>query len=128
LERYQVIKGRTLPASLAPSLEHLSLFPATDGGGGLSGPTLDLFKGLAESPLRGECLIFASLASLNGGGASLSSLLEPAESIPEKYYLTPRACAGILKRAQKRGKLIPEPLLSSLKAVAQSDSTPTTSP
>jgi hypothetical protein len=58
------------------------------------------------------------LASLRDGGASLSSLLEPAASIPERYYLKPRACRGILKRSATRGKPIPEPLLSSLKAVA----------
>jgi DNA (cytosine-5)-methyltransferase 1 len=40
----------------------------------------------------------------------LSDLLEPPECVPEKYYLSATACRGILRRAEKRGKVLP-PLL-----------------
>jgi hypothetical protein len=48
---------------------------------------------------------------------SLSDILERG-SVPQRYYLSPRACAGILRRAEKRGKELPPALLKALKAVA----------
>lgn len=36
--------------------------------------------------------------------------------IPKSYYLSSTACAGILRRAEKRGKTLPEPLLRALTA------------
>jgi len=47
---------------------------------------------------------------------SLSDVLEP--SVPEKYYLSPRACQGILKRAERRGRTLPTQLERTLRAVA----------
>jgi hypothetical protein len=57
--------------------------------------------------------------------ASLSSLSEVIEtgSVPQRYYLSPRACAGIIRRAAKRGKELPQALRLALAAVA--DSAPT---
>ena len=37
--------------------------------------------------------------------------------IPQKYYLSQKACAGILRRAARRGKKLPELLEAALKAV-----------
>jgi hypothetical protein len=34
--------------------------------------------------------------------------------VPEKYYLTSRACEGILRRAASRGKRLPEILWLAL--------------
>ncbi|MBS8228181.1 hypothetical protein DYI42_18295 [Vannielia litorea] len=48
---------------------------------------------------------------------SLSSILETA-AIPRKYFLSPTACAGILRRAEKRGKELPPALREALVAVA----------
>ena len=57
--------------------------------------------------------------SLNGGGvSSLSEILETGQVAP-RYFLTPKACAGILRRAEKRGKKLPEQLANALLAVAQ---------
>lgn len=42
----------------------------------------------------------------------LSQILEG--SAPRKYYLSARACAGILNRAQRRGKALPEVLKAAL--------------
>jgi hypothetical protein len=36
------------------------------------------------------------------------------DSAPEKYSLSARACAGILNRAKKRGKVLPEMLRQAL--------------
>jgi hypothetical protein len=37
----------------------------------------------------------------------------------ERYWLSPKACAGILRRAQKRGKKLPAPLEEALQVVAR---------
>jgi hypothetical protein len=48
--------------------------------------------------------------------SSLSSVLET--SIPQRFYLSPKACAGILRRAEKRGKTLPQQLQRALAAAA----------
>ena len=48
---------------------------------------------------------------------SLSQVLERG-SVPAKYCLSPKACAGILRRAGKRGKILPELLRRALEQVA----------
>ena len=42
----------------------------------------------------------------------LSQILQ--EEAPQKYYLSARACAGILSRAERRGKALPEVLKTAL--------------
>jgi hypothetical protein len=51
---------------------------------------------------------------------SLSQVLERG-SIPQRYFLSSTACAGILRRAAKRGKKLPEQLARALQAVAGSE-------
>src|SRR3569623_387163 len=48
---------------------------------------------------------------------SLSQVLVRG-SIPQTYFLSSTACAVILRRAEKRGKVLPEPLMRALMAVA----------
>jgi DNA-cytosine methyltransferase len=48
---------------------------------------------------------------------SLSQTLE-AGNVPQRYFLSARACAGILRRAEKRGKELPAALLNALIAAA----------
>ena len=43
----------------------------------------------------------------------LSDVLEIG-NLPQKFYLSPTACAGILRRAEKRGKKLPELLQIAL--------------
>lgn len=50
---------------------------------------------------------------------SLSQVLEQG-SIPQRYFLSSTACAGILRRAEKRGKELPPALFAALTAVATS--------
>ena len=50
---------------------------------------------------------------------SLSHILERG-TLPQRFYLSPKACAGILRRAEKRGKELPPMLKQALELVQQS--------
>ncbi len=49
---------------------------------------------------------------------SLTVILEPLQSVPEKYSLSARAARGILRRAEKRGRTLPPHLARALAATA----------
>jgi hypothetical protein len=49
---------------------------------------------------------------------SLSQTLE-AGSVPQRYFLSAKACSGILRRAERRGKELPRQLLAALTEAAQ---------
>jgi hypothetical protein len=51
---------------------------------------------------------------------SLSQVLE-TDSIHSKYFLSEKACVGILRRAEARGRTLPEQLLSALRSSADAD-------
>ena len=53
------------------------------------------------------------------GGSSLSRILE-TQPLPLRFYLTKRACIGILRRSKARGKVLPRMLEDALRAVAES--------
>jgi hypothetical protein len=40
------------------------------------------------------------------------------ENVPQKYFLSAKACQGILRRAEKRGKKLPEVLERALREQA----------
>jgi hypothetical protein len=50
--------------------------------------------------------------------SSLSRVLETGE-LPPRFYLSAKACAGILRRATKRGKALPPMLEQALKQAAK---------
>jgi hypothetical protein len=50
--------------------------------------------------------------------SSLSDILETGD-IPQRFFLSETACRGILRRAEKRGKKMPQPLHLALQTVAQ---------
>jgi hypothetical protein len=55
--------------------------------------------------------------SLNDDGVcSLSDVLETGD-VPQRYFLSAKACAGILRRAEKRGKELPPALRQALQQV-----------
>jgi len=58
------------------------------------------------------------------GVCSLSDVLEDGP-VPPRYFLTAKACQGILRRAAKRGKTLPPHLAHALEAVAASAQTST---
>jgi hypothetical protein len=49
--------------------------------------------------------------------SSLSDILETGD-LPRRYFLSPKACAGIVRRAAKRGKELPAQLKRALNAAA----------
>ena len=51
--------------------------------------------------------------------STLSQILQ--ENAPEKYYLSARACQGILNRAERRGKKLPPVLEAALMEVVALD-------
>ena len=51
-----------------------------------------------------------------GAESTLSQILEARA--PDKYYLMPKACSGILRRASLRGKELPESLRLALERQA----------
>jgi site-specific DNA-cytosine methylase len=53
----------------------------------------------------------------NAVESGLSAVLEAGE-VPRKYYLSPAACAGILRRAAKRGRELPPRLKAALERIA----------
>jgi hypothetical protein len=48
----------------------------------------------------------------------LSDVLETSD-VPQRFFLSPIACAGILRRAAKRGKTLPTMLATALQAQLQ---------
>lgn len=67
----------------------------------------------------GECWMLDASESPNDD-AECSSLLawvmEP--QVDDRYYLSPKACAGVVLRMKERGKRLPVPLQEALQAVA----------
>src|SRR5690606_23682624 len=55
---------------------------------------------------------------------SLSDALETGE-VPRRFYLSAKACAGILRRAEKRGKSLPPSLAAALAVASEPTSTST---
>ena len=67
---------------------------------------------------HGQCLTLNISESRNDAvGSSLSHILERG-SLPPRFYLSPKACSGILRRAQRRGKELPPALKAALEATA----------
>ena len=50
---------------------------------------------------------------------SLSDVLEETQAVPQRFFLSRKACEGILRRAERRGKTLPPMLLAALKSVAR---------
>ena len=102
---------RTSLASCHPVGGEAAIWESSSGrweNSGMGGPT--------------ECWTLNSSEFPNGVGAcssSLADVLEPPTSPGlHKYFLSRKACEGILRRATRRGKTLPEPLAAALEAVA----------
>lgn len=66
---------------------------------------------------RGECLTASiSESPSDGVECSLSDVLEGR--VHPKYFLSQKACQGILRRAEKRGKMLPTALENALRIAA----------
>lgn len=77
--------------------------------------------------LHGECLTLSGSESPSAAAVcSLSDVLEPTCDVPRKYYLSATACRGILRRAARRGRELPEQLHRALEQAAKEPSGPVT--
>ena len=70
--------------------------------------------------LPGECSIHNTSESLSDAVESFLSEILQVDA-PEKYSLSAKACNGILRRAEKRGKVLPPMLKDALTEVVGSD-------
>lgn len=107
-------KGRTSALSSKSSAKSKTAMPLSldlrrGGSGILAEPSWEMgipWLGECSTRVFGEC---PNVAEESG----LSQILE--ENVPQKYFLSARACAGVLRRAEKRGKKLPEILETALK-------------
>ena len=99
------LSGKMCPVSLVQT-EEGTFLPSSGRflNSGMGGPTESWTLNTSEYPS-------AVVES------SLSDVLETGE-VPQRFYLSPKACAGILRRAEKRGKKLPWALLEALKAAS----------
>src|SRR5574344_503395 len=70
------------------------------------------------TPLPGESsMLNTGVSHKEENASSLSQILQTG--VPEKYYLSQKACLGILKRASNRGKVLPTVLKQALERQVQ---------
>jgi hypothetical protein len=126
--------GRTSPASLPPGqmtrtiiresivkdgrecVSETLLHASSEGwrNSGMGSPTAFLTLNMSEW----NHTLAPSLK--DEGVFSLSDILETGD-VPLRYFLSARACRGILRRAERRGKRLPEHLELALLRVADSE-------
>ena len=103
--------GRTSPASCR----------VTEGG------ILEPSSGCWGNSGMGSHTEFLTLSTLEFHSAaavcSLSDVLETGD-VPQRYFLSGTACRGILRRAEARGKTLPEALHSALRCAAEKAAEP----
>lgn len=94
-------------------------YPATEGAICSSS-----FQGWRSSGIGGPTAFLTLNTSVWPKDASVCSLSQVLENgVAPKYFLSAKACAGILRRAAKRGKELPEPLAHALRQAAGLDQT-----
>ena len=132
LERGWLTQGATSCSPILPLLHgiapsgsfgrmSLASCPATEGGilepssgawgnSGMGSPTECLTLNTSEHAAS------HMLPPSEDAVCSLSDILETG-AVPQRYFLTAKACQGILRRAEKRGKDLPQVLRQALEAV-----------
>ena len=106
----------------APSLARLLEGGAHFSRQGAAGETRVLSLDPRDLP-RGVCSTL-NISEYPSEGAVSSSLLDVLERgpIPSRYFLSAKACAGIIRRAEKRGKQLPAHLDRLLREAAKTAS------
>ena len=101
--------GRTSP-EFCRLKEDGTLVPSLEGWGvsGMGSPTGFLTLNTSDWPKDASV-------------CSLSAVLEDSGSVPQRFYLSAKACAGILRRAENRGKELPYQLQAALTEVAATE-------
>lgn len=110
--------GNGKPKSLASALSALPLRECLEAIAGATSPPS--WEGWQTSGMGGRSVSLTLNTSdwpSDGSACSLSQVLE-TEPVPPKFFLSPTACRGILRRAEKRGKKLPEALAVVLESVA----------
>ena len=107
LQRYALAgsSGRTSPVS-CPATADGTLAPSSGrwSNAGMASP--------------GECwTLSTSECPSDAVESSLSDVLEAAPIVPHRYFLSRKACQGIIRRAEARGKKLPEALIEALELV-----------
>jgi len=98
---------RTYPDSFPQTVDEISPFFSRRW------PT----SGFTISP--GECWTADTSEFPSGDGASSSSLADVLQAdVPARYFLSPKAARGILRRAHKRSRTLPPHLQAALESVA----------
>ena len=110
-------RGRTSGSSSKKSAKLIAIpflsLDLTPGHGNLLGES---YWELLSPWLGGSWTLNTGVSPREGRVSSLSQILE--DSPPRKYYLSRKACLGILRRARERGKPLPPQLEAALKAQA----------
>lgn len=106
-------KEKTLGAYLRNSSGSLSRMPRCLRCRKVDGHTQTLYWETDGLWLTELSTYNTGVAPSVGKESILSQILEA--NVPEKYYLSAKACEGILRRANKRGKQLPEMLEIALK-------------
>lgn len=76
-------------------------------------------SGFTTSP--GECWTAATSECPSGGDVSSSLPDVLLDHVPSRFFLSPRAAAGILRRAEKRGRELPQALHLALTQLASTN-------
>ena len=83
-----------------------------------AGPVKVWLKGQGHGLHGGFSMLNTSECPNDAAVCSLSSILE-TDAIQSKYYLSQKACEGILRRAERSGKTLPELLEKALRIGAE---------
>ena len=126
--------GPVLGASVAASgLSSSGSCPNCNHDGSLLRMSLDFYPLTVEQTSESSLPGWTNSGSMRAGrywtrstsesrnaaaACSLSAVLE--DEVPNKYFLSAKAAAGILRRAKRRGKTLPEPLAIALADLTQS--------
>lgn len=78
-----------------------------------SGETKESWQEMTGQLLGEFSIVSTGESHKDAEDVSLLSILEPGPVLP-KYYLSEKACKGILRRASTRGKALPEILKEAL--------------
>jgi hypothetical protein len=91
----------------------------------MGGKTAEFFPGSNRPTVSRGASLTLSISEWPKDAAvcSLSDTLETG-TLPRRYFLSAKACKGILRRAEKRGKELPDALRIALEAVASGQTFP----
>ena len=107
-ERISAACSKNLPKSAVLGAQYLDLRMESGVMPERSWETVSVSRGACSTHNTGEC-------PKDARESTLSSILEA--NAPEKYYLSVKACKGILRRAERRGKELPAMLREALEEV-----------